>query len=149
LPLLMNKVLDNLQLISFSTQTPVDSPRDVQISHSGRVQAPEQNHAFQCAQAPQKTLSPTGLCQHDQQASFSTPENSLRPHPYLSPLESSPSHSLGPRSTQTPLDQRTQVQPDDIGPRGPRSTPDVIGPGGPRSTQKPLDQEDPGVPKQH
>ncbi|KAL6087082.1 hypothetical protein STEG23_020438 [Scotinomys teguina] len=39
--------------------------------------------------------------------------------------------------------RRTQEYPDDIGPRGPRSTPDVIGPGGPRSTKKPLDQEHP------
>ncbi|KAL6087901.1 hypothetical protein STEG23_014037, partial [Scotinomys teguina] len=114
------------------------------------------------------SLSPTGL----PRPSSGTPENSPCPHPYLSSLESCPSHSLGPRSTRmplnrkdpgapTPFDQkdpgaprrhwtrRTQEYPDDSGPRGPRSTPDVIRPGGPRSTQKPLDQEDPGAPKQH
>ncbi|KAL6035152.1 hypothetical protein STEG23_033922 [Scotinomys teguina] len=100
-------------------------------------------------------------CWCGQPSSSGTPEKSPCPHPYLSPLERCPSYPLGPRSTQLPLDQkdpgaprrhwtkRTQVQPDDIGPRGPRSTPDVIGPGGPRSTHNPLDQKDPGAPKQH
>ncbi|KAL6081751.1 hypothetical protein STEG23_016833 [Scotinomys teguina] len=98
----------------------------------------------------------------DQRPSSSTPEKSPCPHRYLSPLESRPSHLLGPRSTRTP--SQYKEHPDAITPQGPRSTetplqhkppagtqehPDAIGLEGQRSTQTTLDQEDPGVTKRY
>ncbi|KAL6090354.1 hypothetical protein STEG23_021791 [Scotinomys teguina] len=89
-------------------------------------------------------------------------EISLSPS-YLSPLESRPSHLLGPRSTRTPSHHKEE-HPDAITPQGPRSTqtplqhkppagtqehPDAIGLEGQRSTQTTLDQEDPGVTKRY
>ncbi|KAL6034879.1 hypothetical protein STEG23_037405 [Scotinomys teguina] len=71
----------------------------------------------------------------------SDPENSPCPHPYLSSLESCPSHLLGPRSTRTPLHHKS--------PPGTQEHLDAIGLEGPRSTQTPLDQEDPGVTKRY
>ncbi|KAL6091029.1 hypothetical protein STEG23_028417 [Scotinomys teguina] len=97
-----------------------------------------------------------------QRSSSSTPEKSPCPHAYLSPLESRPSHLLGPRSTWTPSHHKEH--PDAITPQGPRSTqtplqhkppagtqehPDAIGLEGQRSTQTTLDQEDPGVTKRY
>ncbi|KAL6037613.1 hypothetical protein STEG23_028984 [Scotinomys teguina] len=76
-----------------------------------------------------------------QRSSSGTPENAPCPHPYLSPLESCPSHLLGSRSTRTPLHHKS--------PPGTHEHPNAIGLEGPRSTQTPLDQEDPGVTKRY
>ncbi|KAL6041188.1 hypothetical protein STEG23_022894 [Scotinomys teguina] len=114
-----------------------------------------------------------------QRPSSGTPEKSPRPHQYVSPLESCPSYTLGPRSTRTPshrklpqIHPRTQEHPDAITPQGPRSTrtpshrkdpgapgrhhtartqehPDAITPQGPRSTWTPSHHKDPGAPGRH
>ncbi|KAL6049824.1 hypothetical protein STEG23_009927 [Scotinomys teguina] len=67
-----------------------------------------------------------------------TPEKSPCPHHYISPLESCPSYTLGPRSTQTPSHHKDPGAPGHHHTTRTQEHPDAITPQGPRSTQTPL-----------
>ncbi|KAL6032927.1 hypothetical protein STEG23_010916 [Scotinomys teguina] len=84
-----------------------------------------------------------------QRPSSDTPEKSPCPHHYVSPLESCPSYTLGPRSTRTPSHHKDPGAPGRHHTTRTQKHPDAITPQGPRSTRTPSHHKDPGAPGRH
>ncbi|KAL6081117.1 hypothetical protein STEG23_032808 [Scotinomys teguina] len=73
-----------------------------------------------------------------QRPSSSTPEKSPGPHHHVSPIESCPRYTLGPRSTRTPSHHKDPGAPGHHHTTRTQEHLDAITPQGPRNTQTPL-----------